>query len=202
MAGIIQGQIEEYLDSLLPARDAVLREMERYAARHRIPIVGPPVPACSINLRVSSEPTVVLAIGYSTLWLARAVGSEGAVYYTDDNTANACRAEAYLKRAQAIGRVRLLTGDALTLLDSVEGEFDIIFNDVNKEQDPSVVRRALPRRRVGGLLISDNVLWSGRTARPAARGDSLTPRSGSSTASSTAHPACLPPLSRSVMASP
>jgi predicted O-methyltransferase YrrM len=175
MAGIIQGSIEEYLDSLLPARDAVLKEMERYAARHRVPIVGP---ACArvlyqlarlIGARRIFE--MGSAIGYSTLWLARAVGPEGTVYYTDGDPANARRAEACLKRARMLDRVRLLTGDALTLLDSVEGEFDMIFNDVNKEQYPEVFRRALPRLRVDGLLVTDNVLWSGRTARPAARGD-------------------------------
>jgi predicted O-methyltransferase YrrM len=175
MAGIIQGQIEKYLDSLLPARDAVLQEMERYAVEHRVPVVGP---ACARVLyqlaRLISARRVFemgSAIGYSTLWLARAVGPEGVVYYTDGDPASARRAEAYLKRARMIDRVRLLTGDALALLDSVEGEFDIIFNDVNKEQYPEVFRRALPRLRVGGLLVSDNVLWSGRTARPAAQGD-------------------------------
>jgi caffeoyl-CoA O-methyltransferase len=42
---------------------------------------------------------------------------------------------------------------------------------VDKEQYPEAFRRALPRLRVGGLLITDNVLWSGRTARPAAKAD-------------------------------
>lgn len=97
------------------------------------------------------------------------------VFYTDGDPANARSAESYLKRARVLDRVRLLTGDALTLLDSVEGEFDIIFNDVDKEQHPEVFRRALPRLRTGELLVTDNVLWSGRTARPAPPGDSCTP---------------------------
>ena len=178
MAGIVQAGIEEYLGSLLPARDAVLREMERHAARHRVPIVGP---ACARVLyqlaRLITARRVFemgSAIGYSTVWLARAVGPQGVVFYTDGDPANVRRAESYLKRTRVLDRVRLLTGDALTLLDSVEGEFDIIFNDVDKEQYPEVLRRALPRVRIGGLLVTDNVLWSGRTARPAAPDDRRT----------------------------
>jgi predicted O-methyltransferase YrrM len=175
MPGIIQDPVERYLDSLLPPRDAVLKEMERYAAEHRVPIVGP---GCARTLYqvaglIGARRVFEMgsAIGYSTLWLARAVGPDGVVYYTDSDSSNVRRAEAYLKRARVLDRVRLLTGDALSLLDSVEGQFDIIFNDVDKEQYPEAFRRALPRLRVGGLLITDNVLWSGRTARPAAKAD-------------------------------
>jgi predicted O-methyltransferase YrrM len=56
----------------------------------------------------------------------------------------------------------VLTGEALDLLDSTDGEFDLIFNDVNKTGYPDVFRRAPERLRVGGLLVTDNVLWSGR----------------------------------------
>ncbi|HEY6293030.1 MAG TPA: O-methyltransferase [Terriglobia bacterium] len=175
MTAILQPPIERYLNALLPARDAVLREMERYAADHDVPIVGP---ACARVLyqlaRVSRAQRVFemgSAIGYSTLWLARAVGPKGVVYYTDGDPGNARQAETYLRRARLLDRVRLLTGDALELLRSTEGEFDLIFNDVNKHQYPEVFRLAVPRVRLGGLFITDNVLWYGRAARATVKGD-------------------------------
>src|SRR5271167_1359137 len=175
MSGIIEAKTEQYLRSLVPKRDAVLREMERYAARHDVPIVGP---ACARVLyqlaRLIGARRVFemgSAIGYSTLWLARAVGPKGTVYYTDGDPGNADRAEAYLKKAGVRGRVRLLVGDALALLDSTEGQFDLIFNDVDKAQYPDTLNRAVDRVRVGGLLVTDNVLWYGRVARPAAARD-------------------------------
>ena len=175
MSGIIEAKTEQYLRSLVPKRDAVLREMERYAARHDVPIVGP---ACARVLyqlaRLIGARRVFemgSAIGYSTLWLARAVGPKGTVYYTDGDPANADRAEAYLKKAGMRGRVRLLVGDALALLDSTEGQFDLIFNDVDKTQYPDALNRAVDRVRAGGLLVTDNVLWYGRVARPAAARD-------------------------------
>jgi predicted O-methyltransferase YrrM len=63
--------------------------------------------------------------------------------------------------------VQVLTGDAIELIDSVPGEFDLIFIDVDKHQYPAALRKALPRLRNEGLLITDNVLWSGRVARRA-----------------------------------
>ncbi len=178
MNGITEKKTEKYLYSLLPRRDAVVREMERYAAKHGVPIVGP---ACGrllhqfarmINARRVFE--LGSAIGYSTLWLARAVGAEGTVFYTDGDPANARRAEGYLRRAGVLDRVRILQGDALQSLQSTEGEFDLIFNDVSKTQYPEVFRLAIPRLRSGGLFITDNVLWSGRVAKPARKPDAET----------------------------
>jgi len=175
MHGVTERQTEKYLYSLLPARDAVGREMERFAAERRIPIVGP---ACGRLLyqlarliRARRVFEMGSAIGYSTLWLARAVGPSGTVYYTDGDPQRARRAEASLRRAGVVNRVRILVGDALDLLRATEGQFDLIFNDVSKTQYPEVFRLAVPRVRPGGLFITDNVLWSGRAARKPVRGD-------------------------------
>src|SRR5215831_2884730 len=138
MCQVLADPIEGYLNELLPARDAVLLDMERYAAEHNVPIVGPACGRVLYQLTSISRARRVFelgsAIGYSTLWLARALGPKGVVFYTDSDPENARRAEAYLKRARVLDRVRLLTGDAIELLRCTKGEFDIIFNDVNKDQ--------------------------------------------------------------------
>lgn len=178
MSGILEKPVEQYVDSLLPARDAVLREMERYAAKHNVPIVGPACARVLFQLASAIGARRVFemgsAIGYSAVWLARAVGKKGTVFYTDSDPANVDRAKSYLKRAGVLGQVKLLTGDALDLLKSTPGQFDMIFNDVLKPQYPEVLRIAPPRLRKGGILVTDNVLWSGRAAKPAAKGDAGT----------------------------
>ena len=179
MNGITESKTENYIYSLLPARDRVVREMERYARKHHVPIIGPACGRllCQLARLVGARRVFEMgsAIGYSTLWLARAIGPHGRVFYTDGDPANARRAEGYLRRAGVLDRVRVLTGDALDLLDATEGEFDLIFNDVSKTQYPEVFRRAVSRVRVGGLFITDNVLWSGLVAKKARRGDAETP---------------------------
>ncbi len=162
--------VDRYLRDLVPGRDAVLSEIEALAAEKRIPIVGPAVGkfleqmARTIGARRVFE--MGSAVGYSTIWWARAVGPGGQVYYTDGSAANAVRATGYLQAAGLIDRVELLTGNALDLLDETDGEFDIVFNDVDKHYYPEVYERAAHRVRVGGLLMSDNALWGGSVADP------------------------------------
>jgi len=152
--------------------------MERYAAKHDVPVVGPACGRLLYQLARMIHARRVFemgsAIGYSTLWLARAVGPRGTVFYTDGDPANARRAEDYLRRAGVLARVRILQGDALQSLNSTQGQFDLIFNDVDKIQYPQVFRLALPRLRSGGLFIADNVLLSGRPAKPAPKRDART----------------------------
>jgi predicted O-methyltransferase YrrM len=165
---ITAGPVDDYLYSMLPKRDPVLAEMEDYATEHKIPIVGPAVArvlqqvAMMINARTVFE--LGSAIGYSTIWWAQAVGDKGRVIYTDGDAKNAERARNYFTRAGVSNRITLHTGDALEYLSEQKQEFDIIFNDVDKEDYPRVLRLVAPRLRKGGLFITDNVLWSGCVA--------------------------------------
>jgi caffeoyl-CoA O-methyltransferase len=162
------GPVDDYLYSMLPKRDPVLAEMEDYASRKNIPIVGPAVArvlqqlAMLINARTVFE--LGSAIGYSTIWWAQVVGDKGRVIYTDGDSKNAELARGYFTRAGVADRITLHTGDALEFLSEQNQEFDIIFNDVDKEDYPRVLRLVAPRLRKGGLFITDNVLWSGRVA--------------------------------------
>jgi len=178
MSAITGRTVEKYLYALLPESEPVLADMERHAARHDVPIVGPAVGRLlALMVQTSGAKRIFemgSAIGYSTIWLARAAGPDGEVFYTDGSPANAWRAAQYIRRAGVAGRIHILMGDALELLDATRGQFDLIFNDVDKHQYPSVLRKAVPRLRKGGLFITDNTLWSGRAARKARRGDAAT----------------------------
>lgn len=162
------GPVDDYMYSMLPARDAVLAEMEEYATKHDVPIVGPAVArvlqqlALMINARTVFE--LGSAIGYSTIWWAQAVGAQGKVIYTDGDSKNAERARGYFARAGVSKQITIHTGDALEFLSEQKQEFDIIFNDVDKDDYPRVLRLVAPRLRKGGLFVTDNVLWSGRVA--------------------------------------
>lgn len=175
MEPIVIPEVESYLYSLLPPRDAVLAEMEAQAKQRNIPIVGPAVGrvlyqyAQLIGARRIFE--LGSAIGYSTLWLARAVGPEGKVFYTDGDTKNAAEAKGYFERAGVRDRIEVQVGNSLELIQQAEGQFDLIFNDVNKDQYPDVLPLALPHLRSGGLFITDNVFWSGRVGRTLRAGD-------------------------------
>jgi caffeoyl-CoA O-methyltransferase len=177
-SGYIQDDVEQYVYELLPERDAVASEMERYAEEHRVPIIGPAVARLLALFTLVSGAKRIFemgsAIGYSTIWLARAAGPKGKVHYTDGDPANAQRAREYFRRAGVAKRIDVQVGDALELLEKTTGKFDLIFNDVDKHQYPDALRAALPKLRRGGLFITDNTLWSGKAARPASADDART----------------------------
>jgi caffeoyl-CoA O-methyltransferase len=165
MPGIVEKKVEKYLNGLLPKRDAVLADMERYARLHHVPIIGP---ACGRLLylltQISGAQRIFemgSAIGYSTIWFARAAGEGSEVYYTDGDPENAQRAKKNFQRAGVEDRVRILVGDAVELIDTVSGDLDLVLIDVDKDQYPAALEKAVPRLRSGGLLVTDNVLWSG-----------------------------------------
>lgn len=174
-SGYLQDDVDQYLYELLPSRDAIICEMESYAAEHRVPIIGPAVARLLFLMAQTSGAQRIFemgsAIGYSTIWLARAAGAKGKVHYTDGDPANAERAREYFRRAGVAKRIHVGVGDALELLRKTPGKFDLIFNDVDKHQYPDALRAALPKLKKGGLFITDNTLWSGKAARPAAAGD-------------------------------
>lgn len=167
---IVNPALEQYIADLLPARDPVLAEMEAYAFTHRVPILGPGCATILAQFVMAAGARRIFelgsAIGYSTIWLARAAGPGAEVHYSDADPANAERARAYFERAGVADRITIHTGDALAALASTSGEFDLIFNDVDKEGYPAVLDAVPARLRPGGLFLTDNTLWKAKVLDP------------------------------------
>ena len=106
MGGITVPEVEDYLYAMLPPRDEVLAEMEADASKNDVPIVGPAVARVLYQLATISGAKKIFemgsAIGYSTIWWARAVGDGGRVIYTDgDQSAPIKPAATSIERASA-----------------------------------------------------------------------------------------------------
>lgn len=167
---ITNPEIDAYILNLLPPRDEVLAEMEAYAAAQGVPIIGPAVARLLAQLAMISQSKRIFelgsAIGYSTIWLARAAGEKGEIHYSDGGEENARRARAYFERAGVSDRIHIHSGDALEALASVPGDFDLIFNDVDKEGYPDVLQAVPNRLKKGGIFVTDNTLWHGKVLVP------------------------------------
>ena len=101
--------------------------------------------------------------GYSAYWMAKALQKpEASIICTDGSQENADRAAEYLTRGGIADRIDYRVGNALEIIDETEGEFDIIYNDIDKDGYPEAFRKAIPQLRSGGLFITDNMLWMGR----------------------------------------
>jgi caffeoyl-CoA O-methyltransferase len=168
-------EVESYLYALLPGRDEVLAEMEQQAIERHIPIVGPVVGRVfDLLVQMIGAKTVFelgSAIGYSTIWWARAVGEGGQVFYTDGSAEKAREARGYFARTGLTERISVNVGDALEVLSEQKQAFDIVFCDIDKEDYPRALRMAKNFVRKGGLFVADNVLWSGRVVYAAGNPD-------------------------------
>jgi predicted O-methyltransferase YrrM len=167
---ILDADVERYLADLAPSTDPVLLEMEAVARERRFPIIGPLVGRLCETLARAIGARRVFELGsgygYSTVYFARAVGEGGEVVHTDGDAKNGARARDYLERAGLADRVRFLTGDARRLIAAEPGPFDVVFCDIDKDGYPEALDLARAKVRCGGLILTDNVLWSGRVARP------------------------------------
>ena len=163
---IVDPRIEDYLRDLLGGEHEVAEAMEREAEERDFPIVGRTVGVTLEVLARSVGARRVLEMGsgygYSAYWFARAVGAGGEVHMTEGDPENQKKAIDYLGRAGLAERVRSHVGNALEIIDELDGEFDVIFCDIDKGDYPEAWRKASERIRVGGLYLCDNVLWDGR----------------------------------------
>jgi len=164
---IVHEDVERYMRTLQARHDEpVLLAMEKEAEERGFPIIGRlvgvtiEVLARAIGARRVFE--LGSGYGYSAFWFSRAVGEAGEVHCTDGDPENEKKAADYLGRAGLWNRVRYHVGDAVDTLSAIEGEFDIVYDDIDKHGYPDAWRAARNRVRVGGLYICDNVLWSGR----------------------------------------
>ncbi len=170
---ILRPEQERYLDRLLPPRDPLRREMEQVAAERKLPISDPEVGrllgvlARSVGARRILE--IGTSIGYGTLCLARAA-AEARVLSIDADADILAEARGYLERGGVLDRVELIHGEALALLgghvaiDAIEGPFDLVYLDAVKSEYRRYLDLVLPKLRVGGLVVVDNLLWGGRVA--------------------------------------
>lgn len=172
---IIQRDQAEYLNGLSSQNDSLLAEMEAYAAEHRVPIADREVALfLEITARASKAQSVLeigMAIGYSVVHLLRGMGQSGAVTTIElsDNMIHA--ASGYLKRANLLNRVRIQHGAALDVMPRLTDTYDLLYIDAVKEEYQQYLDLGLPRLRIGGVVVVDNLLWGGRVAQAASAND-------------------------------
>ena len=168
MSKIEYDKTQEYLASLVPPREPEIQKMEKYADENDFPIIGP---ACGyycyqLARMIGAKSVFELGsgYGYSTAWFAKAVKENGGgvVHHTvwDDELSK--QAAGHLSALGSADIVKFHNAEAVETLRQTDGSFDIIFNDIDKVAYPYSLPVIKEKLRSGGILIIDNILWSGR----------------------------------------
>jgi caffeoyl-CoA O-methyltransferase len=161
-----------YIDGLVPPRFPEMQAMENEADKTDFPIVGPASGYLlyQVARMISSRRVFELGsgFGYSTAWFARAVAENGGgeVYHVvwDEELSN--QARTHLAALGYDGLIHYHIGEAVQILRETNGPFDLIFNDINKEDYADSLPVIAEKLRPGGVLIVDNMLWHGNIFDP------------------------------------
>jgi caffeoyl-CoA O-methyltransferase len=172
---LISPQVAAYIDQLIPPRHPRTAAIEAEAALANFPIIGPACGhLCYLLTRLTGARQVFelgSGYGYSTAWFARAVKENGGgtVHHVVWDDALSSKAREYLHALDLDDCVEFHVGEAVATLREAPGPFDVIFNDIDKDGYPAALGVIEQRLRPGGVLIADNLLWSGRIFDPADR---------------------------------
>ncbi len=167
-------QVQEYLTGLVPERPVEMQEMERYAEKYNFPIIGPAAGYYCYQVALMNKARTVFEMGsgygYSTAWFALAVkencaqepGQPGIVHHVVWDAELSKQARRHLKNMGLDALVEFHVAEAVQTLRNTPGPFDLIFCDIDKQAYPEALDVIEDKLRTGGVLIIDNMIWSGQ----------------------------------------
>ena len=149
--------------------DEVLEEVERSASRRYLPIIGPSRGRILVEAVRRHGPRRILEVGtlvgYSTILMGRELGEGSEIVTIEYDRDEAEQARANIARAELPITVEVLVGDALDILPTLEGSFDMVFLDAAKHQYLDYIRLVEDSLRRGGVVVADNVGFMSRSMR-------------------------------------
>ena len=100
--------------------------------------------------------------GYATLCLAEGLDKEGTLHTIDINEEQEERVLGYFERSEYASQIKYHIGDAINVIPTIEGEFDLVFIDADKKRNLIYYEMLIDRIPTGGVILLDNVLWKGK----------------------------------------
>ncbi len=180
MLPILPPALEDYCAAHSSAPSPLLDELERHTRAHCAlsqMLVGP-LEGALLKLLVKLTGTrrvleIGLFTGYSALAMAEALPEDGALTSCDIDAANAAIAQSFFDRSPHGRKITIRLGAARDTLKTFPPEltFDLVFLDADKENYLNYYEAVLPRLKTGGLIVADNVLWSGKVLNPSEKTD-------------------------------
>ena len=112
--------------------------------------------------------------GYSAICLCEGIDKNGVLHTIDNNKELVEIQNKYFKKANLKDKIVQHSGDAKNIIPSIDEEFDIVFIDADKESYPEYYDLIINKVRSGGIIIADNILWSGKILEKVKKDDQAT----------------------------
>jgi caffeoyl-CoA O-methyltransferase len=173
MKRLIDPALDDYATHHSIPPSALAQELESYTYQHcRYPqmVTGALEGALlKMLIRLTGAKRVIeigLFTGYSALAMAETLPDDGRIVSCEINKESATIAKSFFERSPHGHKIEIKIGPALDTLTQLEAPIDLVFLDADKENYVKYYDAVLPKLRNGGLLVADNVLWSGRVLQP------------------------------------
>jgi len=168
----ISEQLAAYAEAFTQEESPVLKELNRET---QAGVLMPRMLSGHLQGRVLAmlskliRPMRILEIGtytgYSAICLSEGLQPGGILHTIDINEELSDMVRVFIKRAGCNGKIIMHTGDALDIIPTLDETFDLVFIDADKENYPAYYDMILPMVKQGGVIIADNVLWSGNVLK-------------------------------------
>ena len=165
----ISAELQAYVSAHSSAASALLAKIDRET---HLEVLQPRMLSGHFQGRVLSmlskllRPQSILEIGtytgYSALCLAEGLRPEGQLLTIDINEELETRVRGYFEASEFAKQIEYVIGNAAQLIPMLSKSFDLIFIDADKQQYPLYYEQALEKLNMGGFILIDNVLWSGK----------------------------------------
>ncbi len=109
--------------------------------------------------------------GYATLCMAEGLAKNGFIYTIDHNEELQSLQQKYFQKSGYASQIKTYLGEALDIIKDLNTSFDLVFIDADKENYSNYFNAVVDKVSTGGIIISDNVLWSGKVLHPATEKD-------------------------------
>ena len=168
MDKILYPSQHQYLNQFKDQDDPLIKEMEKYADEHHIPILHWQSAAFMEILIRIIKPKRVLEIGtaiaYSSIRIARNLKKKGIVQTIEKSKDNIVLARGYIKKSGVEDKIKILAGNAFEIMPELEKKYDFIFLDADKNEYSKLFELSIMLLKKGGVIMVDNLLWGGHVA--------------------------------------
>ena len=181
MSEIIDHKIEEYIEKNSSVEPDILKDLNKETY---LKVLNPRMLSGHLQGRFLSiiskliKPKKILEIGtytgYSAICMAEGLIENGVIHTIDINEELCSIQNKYFKKTSNNNSIVQYVGDAKNIIDNINETFDLVFLDADKENYIEYYKLFIDKVKKGGLIIADNVLWTGKVVEPEKHDDDLT----------------------------
>jgi caffeoyl-CoA O-methyltransferase len=176
--GIMKPGIEKYAADHTSAELPVLAKLSRatHLRTHQPQMLSGHLQGAFLQMISHMiKPASILEIGtftgYSAICLAQGLQAGGKLITIDCNPEMEDFTRPYFEESGLTNKIRMIIGDATEIIENLQGPFDLVFIDADKENYVNYFKMVFPKVSPGGYILADNTLWYGRVIEPGADSD-------------------------------